>query len=176
MGYNVERCDKHQRAYRKQLVREEEERQRRFLRENGITWKQHLFHLFKKEEEKQALEEEAQCRVTHGMSRQEYREAQDRRIREEKQAWDEREARKCAETQARMREDPQFVVRELEKFCTQALLPEKGVLGEYLECVQGLYQFEQDPEDENVLVLKDGRRLRVTVKVVEDRGTSGGEK
>jgi hypothetical protein len=163
----LERCEKHWKKYKLQLEKEEEERQARFLKENGITWTEHL----QLEAEKRRLikEErlEAQFQALYGMSRQDYQAEEERKEREKRQAREVEEERKKAEVQAQM-STPGFFERKLEEFCTEALLPE-GILTEYLECIQDLYEFRQDSEDEKVVVLRDGRRFRITLKVTEEK-------
>lgn len=163
----LERCDKHWKKYKLQLDQEEAERQARFLKETGITWIEHL----EQESEKRRLENEKnleeQFKALYGMSRQEYRAEEERKEREKQQAREAREACEKAEVQAQM-STPGFFEKKLEDFCTEACLP-KGILAEYLECIQDLYEFQQDSEDEKVVVLRDGRRFRIAIKVTEEK-------
>jgi hypothetical protein len=169
----VERCDKHEKMYREQqakkAVEEEEHRQALFLKEHGITWEQHVVQ---EEIKRRALENErleAECQAKHGMSRREYTDMVMRRCQEEirvkEEKAQEKEQREQEEMQARIDGDPNFIVRELEKYSTEAFL---SCITDDFSWIKKDYGFEHDPEDERVIVLKNGRRLRITIKVVDE--------
>ena len=172
-GRYAERCDKHQKMYQEQQAKkaaaEEEHRQALFLKKHGITWAEHMIE---EEKKKLALENErleAECQAKHGMSRREYTNLvirqyeEEIRVKEEKAR--EKEEREQEEMQARINGDPNFIVRELEKYSTEAFL---SCITDDFSWIKKDYGFEHDPEDERVIILKNGRRLRITIKVVDE--------